>query len=180
MALEFSELNSRTRDFMLREFDAEQAGGLPYEPRVLSAHGLNEWPGLMREAINRGNDETLTAALRSESALLNSHETWAKGVRVVNHFQASERLAMGEFNTAYVRGLTALLLEEGVDQVEVYRAAPPKWQSADCAAHEGVSVSAQKVYDGHRSRYWPVEDSSAFSIPFHAGCHHSVRRLART
>jgi hypothetical protein len=62
--------------------------------------------------------------------------------------------------------------------VVVYRASEPKWAVASCSQHEGHIVPVRKVYDGHRSRYWPTEDLNAFSIPFQPGCHHSIRRTA--
>lgn len=90
--------------------------------------------------------------------------------------QASVRLATNEFNTWYVRGLSGLLLDEGMVQCEVYRAGHPKWEPSECSKHEGEIVAVQDVYAGHRRRYWPVPDPTAFSIPFQPGCHHSIRR----
>lgn len=181
MSLDLPELDLVTRGHMVREFGAEQAGR-PFVPSVLSAHGCVEWPSLMREALTAGDDVTLLDSLLRVPSLFNRQESYRRqGVvrlRSVNVRQAAERLATSEFNTWYVRGLSARLLAENVSEVEVYRAAEPKWTVASCAQHEGRTFSVQKVYDGHWAHYWPVADPNAFSIPFQPGCHHSIRRAA--
>jgi hypothetical protein len=103
-----------------------------------------------------------------------------KGVtreRQVNVAQATERLCLTEFNTWYVRGFASRLREEGVTHCQAYRAAVPKWEPGECAAHEGQVYSVQEIYEGHRRRYWPEPgDTTAASIPFGPGCHHTIRR----
>ena len=181
MGLILHELDQLTREFMLREFDAEQMDPLRYVPKVLSSIGRERWPLLLRAAIQSGNDDTLEEALSAQPDSLNSTESYVRnGIvrrRTLNPRQASERLAKSEFNTWYVRGLSARLLSERVDEVKVYRAGFPKWEPGDCATHEGLVVPVRVVYDGHRSRYWPTEDLSAFAVPFQPGCHHSVMRV---
>ena len=180
MALVLDELDPTTRQHMLREFEAELAGN-PYLPASLSEQGRAAWPDLMRRAILEGDDTTLRAALLTDPTLLRPRETAVRsGVaheRNVNFAQASQRLATGEFNTWYVRGLSARLLAEGVESVEVYRAAVPKWEPAACSSHEGAVVAVRDVYEGHRARYWPTENPDGFSVPFQPGCHHSIRRI---
>lgn len=181
MSLYLPELDSTTREHMLREFDDEQAR-LPFVPTVLSAHGRNVWPALMRDAIELGDDVTLLNDLLRDPAVFNEQETYQRqGVirtRTVNPAQAAERLATNEFNTWYVRGVAARSLAEGISHVMVYRAAEPKWAVAACSEHEGVVVPVQAVYDGHRAKYWPEGNPDAFSIPFQPGCHHSIRRAS--
>ena len=134
----------------------------------------------MREAINTGDEETLGAALNC-MYFWNEMETYERnGVvreRRINVRQASERLALTEFNTWYVRGFTKRLINEGVTHCQAYRAAQPKWEPADCTAHENQVFAVQEIYEGHRARYWPVGNPAAVSIPFGPGCHHTVRRV---
>jgi hypothetical protein len=47
MRLYLPDLDPATRQYMLREFDSEQAG-LPFVPAGLSAHGRSGWPTMMR------------------------------------------------------------------------------------------------------------------------------------
>ena len=176
----FEELDDTTRRYMLQEFESEMTGDHPYFGKGLSAAGRAAFPGLMRAAINGGNEETLGIALR-RPGLWNQTETYERnGVvreRRINVRQTSERLALTEFNTWYVRGLARRLMDEGEEHCQAYRASQPKWEPADCAAHENQVFSVQEIYEGHRARYWPVADASAVSIPFGPNCHHTIRRF---
>jgi len=180
----FEELNDKTRKYMLAEFEAEESGGKPYRGRELSAAGQAASPGLIREAINQGTEETLTAAL-AKSDFWNPNETYTrngvKRTRSLNVQQASERLALTEFNTWYVRGLAKRLMDEGENECQVYRAAPPKWEPAECSKHENQIYPVKQVYDGHRAKYWPAPGNpDAFSIPAGPSCHHTIRRVLKT
>lgn len=168
---------------MLEEFEAEEAGGNPYRGKGLSSSGTLAFPELMREAIRDGNEETLSASLQV-AAYWNPMETYVRnGVqrqRQVNVQQASERLALTEFNTWYVRGFAKRLLDEGVSECQAYRAASPKWEPADCSQHEGQVFPVKVIYSGHRAKYWPEPGNpDAISIPFGPGCHHTIRRIRK-
>jgi hypothetical protein len=173
-------LDPATRTKMIEEYDAEQSRW-PYIPPTLSVFGRSIWPGVMREAIVNGDDHTLNLVLLHAPGVFNPQEEYRRGgtvrLRALNPVQAAERLATSEFNTWYVRGFAARCLAEGIDTLQVYRAAEAKWAPAECSTHEGMVVSTRAVYDGHRARYWPVKQPDAFSIPFQPGCHHSVRTV---
>jgi hypothetical protein len=157
----FEELDATTRGFMLREFDSEEAG-TPYRSSVLSAAGLAAFPGIMRNAIQSGNETTLYQALANPLLWQQTD----RGGRRVNAQAAAERLAYTEFNTWYVRGLAARLIAEGVEHCEVYRAARADQPRCECAQYIGRLVPVLDVYNGHRARYWPAPgDPRAFSIP---------------
>ena len=179
MAMNFEELDGITRRYMSQEFEIEIANENPYFGRNLSPEGRAAFPDLMREAIDTGNEETLAVALNWRK-LWNEVGTYERsGVvreRRINVRQASERLALTEFNTWYVRGFAKRLIDEGVTHCQAYRAAQPKREPADCAAHEGQIFAVQQVYDGHRARYWPIANPIAVSIPFGPSCHHTIRR----
>jgi hypothetical protein len=108
--MNFTELDGTTREWMLRRFEAEESGGNPYRSEALSQPGLADWPDLMRQAITDpdGNEVTLAARL-NRPGYWQATETYVRnGVshqRRVNAAQASERLAVTEFNTWYVAGL---------------------------------------------------------------------------
>jgi hypothetical protein len=181
MAMNFEELDAETRKHMLSEFEREEASGNPYRGKGLSDTGRAAFSNLMREAIAKGTEETLAAAL-AKPQFWNPTETYTrKGIehtRTVNVAQAAERLALTEFNTWYVRGLSKRLTTEGVTQCQVYRAAPPKWEPAECSRHENQICSVKQVYEGHRANYWPEPGNpAAFSIPAGPNCHHTIRRV---
>jgi len=173
----FTELDGTTREWMFRCFEAEESGGNPYRSEVLSPLGLARWPDLTRQAITDldGNEVTLAASL-------NRPDYWraadARGGRV-NPAQASERLAITEFNTWYVAGLAARLQEEGATDCRVYRAGIPRWQAAGCSVHEGQTYAVAEIIAGHRVGYWPSPGvPGRLSIPAGPGCHHTIERVA--
>lgn len=182
VAMQFDELDEETRAHMLAEFNSEQDGATPYRSRSLTQRGIDAFLRLMRDAIEHGDEQTLCEAMM-QSEYWNPKEPYTRnGItreRNVNIAQTAERLCLTEFNTWYVRGLAARLLNEGVTHCQAYRAAVPKWEPGECSTHEGQVYMVQEIYDGHRRRYWPEPgDDAAVSIPFGAGCHHTIKRHA--
>src|ERR1043165_5568625 len=121
MAMNFEELDDTTRQFMLTEFEAEEMGGAPYRSKALTREGLVSFPGLMREAIRIGNEQSLAKSLLKPD-FWHETESYVRGgierTRRLNPQQAAERLALTEFNTWYVRGLARRLMEEGIKQCQ--------------------------------------------------------------
>jgi hypothetical protein len=179
----FEELDETTRKWMLLEFRIEEASGNPYRSPRLSPKWLEIFPQKMEEAIKHGNEETLTQML-SDPVFWNSFEYYTRsGVkrkRRINYQKAAEALSITEFNTWYVKGFAHRLLEEGEEYCEVYRAAPAFEPRGECLQHDGRTYEVQRIYDGHRTRYWPHPGNpSALSIPVGTNCHHSIRRVRR-
>jgi hypothetical protein len=181
MPMNFEELDEKTRKCMLAEFEAEEASGKPYRSKALSDEGRSAFPTIMRDAIVEGNEETLADSLAKPKYWSQSESYVRNGVtrtRPINVQAAAERPAVTEFNTWYVRGLAKRLMDERVTQCQVYRAAPPKWEPAECSKHEGHVYSVQELHDGHRAKYWPEPGKpNAFSIPAGPSCHHTIRRV---
>jgi hypothetical protein len=172
--MQFEELDSSTRAKMEERFDVEQANGDRFRSAILTAHGLDVFPELMRVAIRNGNEESLADALMSDATYWEPHDADGK---TTNVRQASQRLALSEFNTSYVAGLAHKLVGEGHKECEVYRAANPKWEHASCSSHEGQRYELSAIVAGHRITYWPPPGlPDAFSIPAGPGCHHTIRR----
>lgn len=183
MSMNFEELDSTTRSWMLRRFDAEEASGAPYRSKVLSSAGLALYPELVRSAIQdpSGTERSLAQALNYRE-FWNTMDSYVRkgvwGERRVNIGQASERLALTEFNTWYVAGLAHRLVDEGEGDCKVYRACEPKFEHASCSAHEGKTYALASIIDGHRVGYWPEPGNpNVISIPAGPGCHHTISRI---
>lgn len=176
MAMKFTELDEVTREWMLKCFENEESSGNPYRSGVLTKQGLKEWPDIIRRVITDTNGSEVTLA-----AVLSRPAYWlavdARAHRV-NPVQASERLAITEFNTWYVAGLAARLQKEGQTHCGVYRAGIPRRESAGCSAHEGQTYALAEIIAGHRIGYWPPPGvRGALSIPAGPGCHHTIERV---
>jgi hypothetical protein len=177
----FEELDFITREHMITEFDIEEDSGKPYRSKELSTDGLNVFAGFMRKAITEGNDVSLIQDLsHPQYWMRSSSRQSAKGgtqTVTINRRYKAEQLGLTEFNTWYVRGLVKRLMEEGETHCQIYRAGTPKGNERySCSCLEGENVPLDVVYKGHRARYWPFPNRSAFSIPSGPSCHHSVRR----
>lgn len=174
MALALSDLDDLTRSWMLREFEAEEAKD-PYRSKLLTLRGRTAFGDLMREAIRRGDDESLADELANPEYWLPTEPVGQSETRRVNLQQAAKRLAQIEFNTWYVRGFAARLQSEGVTQCRIVRARERSWDP-ECDSHDGAVVPVESVIRGHRARYWPAVQPVAFSIPTSPGRGHSIAR----
>ena len=123
MGLQYQNLDSKTRDFMLKEIELDYRNkNLYYSPR-LSTFGQQKWEVLLKEAAKQYNDDWLANELKRSSCIniyeFRSMRSGATQCRVP--FNAHETLAEGEFNRFYCRGLCARAIDEGIKAVEVYR-----------------------------------------------------------
>lgn len=177
MSMHFEDLES-IRAVMLEEFNLEQASTHPYFSKLMTTAGRMAFPELMRQAILTGNEETLQSAI-DKPMFWRTHQILTNGkARAINIDQAAHAFALNEFSTIYTRALCKVLQAEGIANCQVYRAAIPKWESADCASFEGMIVPVVALLEGHRARYHPEPGNPhAFSIPYSVGCHHSIRRV---
>ncbi len=178
----FEDLDEVTRRWMLEEFRAEWSQN-PYKSPRLSQPGLAAFSELMEAAILSGNEVTLSMALSNRTYWKRSEPFERRGRtydRDINPVKAAQSLAITEFNTWCVRGLSRRLMEEGEGMCEVYRA-DSTWQPrAECVRHDGARYEVRAIYNGHRARYWPLPGNpGALSIPVGTNCHHTIRRIGR-
>ena len=179
MKANFEELDKETREFMLEEFETEQNSGNPFTGHLLSDTGRELFPELIKKAIVSEDEEFLVISLSRQEYWKEKQEYTRDGItreKRINFNQAAERLGFSEFNTWYVRGLARKLITEGVKKCQIYRAKKAKGEPGECSKHEGQIVDVKIIYKGHRAKYWPKKNDSAFSIPAQPGCHHTIRR----
>jgi hypothetical protein len=181
MAMNYEELDEKTRLVMLQEFEDEQAGGTPYVSKGLNNNGCVAFPGLMRAAIKSGNEVSLSKAL-NDAVLWKPFtidiNTGGQTNKPRNIPESAAMLGLGEFSTWYVRGLARKLLNEGQAKCQIYRGEAPIDGPGECSKYEGMIVETQLIYDNHRARYWPLPGNpDALSVPFGPFCHHVIRRM---
>jgi hypothetical protein len=125
MAFDYKHLDSRTRALMLVEIERDIANDNLYLSDNLSDFGCESYPTLLRQAALEGNEQSFAEALQS---CLNSHEKprrLASGgfsKPPIMRRNAHEMLAEGEFNRYYMRAICLRAIEDGIDEVIVYRA----------------------------------------------------------
>ncbi len=180
--MNFEELDEKTRDSMLNEFNTEWARTSHYIPDGLNTNGLSMFPELMRKTIKSGTIESLVSDLSNPSYWKPSRTYMRKGNPVtqnINPVIEAGRLAHSEFTTLYTKGLTKRLLNEGEKECQVYRADMAIQPKCECTSLEESIIPLDKIYNGTRKKYFPTNDPTAFSIPSAPYCHHTIRRIKK-
>ena len=125
MALQLANLDEVTRTWMVEELELDVANGDLYLSPRLNSRGHVEYEQLLRTAFLDGDDQLLADEIRSRG-LLNPSEQRRKpsgGFSTVKvPVTAAETLAEGEFNRFYVRALCRRVIDDGIGELEVYRA----------------------------------------------------------
>lgn len=143
MGLDLVDLDKKTRGFMLAELDWDLREGTLYMGKDLSAEGQSKYHEFLREAMETGDDVLLEARL-SEPGIFNAMGL-RKGKPVKVASNAPQRLAEGEFNRFYMRGLCRRADEEGVSSVIVYRARESSSPRPESEALIGSSIDARAL-----------------------------------
>jgi hypothetical protein len=141
----------------------------------LSPAGWAAYPSLFSEAVESHDMGWLALQLRRrdywDRYAFQSRRTGP--VRItVNPDDEAAKLAYGEFNIAYVRGVLTVAADEGLTVCTIVRAgaaAAPRWE---CSCMEGAVVSSEAILAGHRA--YTTGRGSEISIPSRPNCHHTV------
>ncbi|RPD44141.1 hypothetical protein DNI29_22355 [Hymenobacter sediminis] len=115
----FENLDQKTRQYMLIEVEEAIKNSQLYYSKRLNELGIELYPQLLIEAVQRGNEQTLAAALQ-EQKCFHTHEKQGAVMRKVPA-NAPLTFAEGEFNNFYMRGVCHRAFGEG-HMVEIYRA----------------------------------------------------------
>ena len=135
VGLAYQNLDAITRRCMLEEIDLDIQAGTVYISRFLNPEGCARWPIFLRQAAETGDDDSLAQAIVSDQCLHDRYEkrkpkggtTWSDVP-----YTAPQTMGEGEFNRYYARGLCRRAIDEGVMELEVYRAksvAQPRFES---------------------------------------------------
>ena len=145
--------------------------------KQLTPAGWDAFRDAMPQALEAHDDEWL----RSQ---MGNHSYWEdyllrRGKPVdYNKPDAIQKLTIGEFNIAYIRGLATVLQTRGQEMCVIYRADDAYVPRSECSAWEDQEIRVSDVLAGHRVRYHPPPgDRRAFSVPSGPNCHHSIRAI---
>jgi hypothetical protein len=125
MSLYLVNLDERTRELMLEELDYDEARNQLHISPYLSNQGVFDYPALLRRALAEGTPESLAETLSQQRRIARTgHRRKAAGgyTIVTVPENAAEMLANDAFNRYYIRAVARRALEEGMDEVIVYRA----------------------------------------------------------
>ena len=164
MSFRFDDLDLHTRALMLDEVDRDARLGVLYRSPRLSPIGQVFYLPALREAVCRGDEQTLARAIAS-GRMLNAHEISHRRGKVFAKRvprDAHQTLAEGEFNRFYLRALCVRAHEEGYDQLEIYRAKQVASPRPGSQAQLGARVEVRTLLRDLR-KYVGVE--TAYHLP---------------
>lgn len=127
MSLQLFHLDERTRTLMLEEVEYDLGRNQLYISPYLSGQGIHDYPMLLREAIQEGDETTLAENLGQYRRIARTYHRRQPegGYNIVTIPQnAPETIADNEFNRYYIRALCRRAIEDGIDELVVYRARP--------------------------------------------------------
>lgn len=154
MLLTLTNLDDQTRKYMLEEIESDIASPQRFyiSPR-LSNIGRNDYPLLLKQAVESQNDEWLANQLQQNGRLNETEQRRTKNgiTNAKVPYNAHEMLAEGEFNRFYIRGLCRRAIEEGSNELVVYRAKEVANPRIESQAKIGTRVNAQSLLNDLRT-----------------------------
>ena len=147
MALHYENLDESTRSFMLNEVDSDLSHGKLYISERLNELGKQNYASLLQESIEHHNDSWLAQQLRIRDYMEDYEQYKKRGSDFTRRIPktAPETLGEGEFNRFYARGLCVRVIEEGMNQVEVYRGKLVSQPRSKSQAMLGKRLSAEAL-----------------------------------
>nr|NUR37548.1 hypothetical protein [Sphingomonas sp.] len=153
MGLRYEDLTDATRRFMVEEIDMDVRAGTIYVSNYLNPRGCDLWPRILREAAERGTDDTLAEAIINDRCLKDRVERRKpKGgfTMAAVPVTAHQTMGEGEFNRYYTRGLCCRAIEESVNALEVYRAKQVENPRPESQQKLGMHVDPRIILDDLR------------------------------
>jgi hypothetical protein len=162
--LDLKGLNDDVRRRMVSEIEADVAAGTLYMSSRLNVHGHQEYPRLLKEAAKSHDDTWLAAQLATGGVFKGSERGMAWGHPTMSRMDrtAPVTLAEGEFNRYYMRGLCLYAIENGITELEVYRAKDVTTERRESHAIIGNSVDPQVLLNDCRA---PVGTRTQTGLP---------------
>ena len=164
MALNYENLDGKTRPFMLREVELDLSRGNLYLSPRLNEHGQQNYVSLLKEAIGHYNDAWLADQLDKNACMAEFELRKQSGVsrKVKVPVNAHQVLSEGEFNRFYIRGVCARVIHEGFNQIEVYRGKSVKTPRSESQAMIGKKLPAEELLKDLRAS---IGVDTAFGLP---------------
>jgi hypothetical protein len=147
MALYLSDLDDRTRQFMLDELEADVARGRLYLSPYLTSDGRAAYEPTLRAALRDGTEESLATELRRPGHM-DLPAGWKRGAPGRDlPATAADALAEAEFHRFYVRGLCRRAIAEGIRTLVIYRAKDDVPARVNADGMVGMQIDAASLLE---------------------------------
>ena len=175
VGLYYENLDERTRRLMLDEMNLDVTENKLNISPYFSGQGVHDYPNMLRQAIESGDDNSLAAALSEQRRILRSYtrRTPSNGYSIVTiPPNAAEVVAEGEFNRYYIRALARRAIEDGIQELIVIRAKPVAQPRPQSEALIETTLNPRDILEDLRQH--PGEPSS-LGVPAGPGSGLTVR-----
>ncbi len=154
MGLSLENLDDRTRQLMLDEFQQDVAHDQLYISPHLTVVGRSDYKALLRAAIQSGTETSLADSLRSHGRMRLTRQWRTATGNVATELPptAADTLAEAEFHRFYVRGVCRRALEEGIHALVIYRAKAAIHRRVKSEAMIGVTIDASSLLEDLQTR----------------------------
>lgn len=167
MALYFENLDERTRQLMLDEVEYDISHNQLHISPFLSGQGQRDYVNLLREAVQSGNDETLAQRLREHRRILRTlprRNPRSGGYSIsATPENAAQVLAESEFNRYYIRALARRAIEDGIQELVIYRAKPVSNPRPESEARIETSLPPADLLEDLRAH--PGDEPPVLGVP---------------
>jgi hypothetical protein len=153
MGLNYENLNDRIRKFMLKEIELDISKDNVYISPRLTEESNDQYQCILKNAVLEHDDNWLANELRN-ARCLKEREKRKKpdgGYSLVKvPINAPETLAEGEFNRFYIRGLCRAAIEDGIQELQIYRGKDVDQPRPESEAMIGMMIDAKKLLEDLR------------------------------
>lgn len=147
MALSYMNLDDRTRQNMLLVLSEDIAQKNVYVSSRLNGLGAQRYVDLLKKSIVEGSDQTLAVSLVGMFNNMEQKNIFGKLCFAKIPYTANVTLAESEFNRYYIRALCKIAIEDGVNQILVYRAKETSSHRPESNTLEGRILDAHQVME---------------------------------
>lgn len=144
----FLSLDEKTRELMLSEIHDDTAKDQLYLSDRLNELGKSSYQKFLIDAVSNSNEENFERHLDINKYFNTTFIRQGKEIKMPSN--ASKLLCQSEFNRYYIRAICLRAKDEGVNEVEIYRARKSSWTRPESEAKIGLKVKASELLEDLR------------------------------
>lgn len=135
MQFDFQNLDDSTRKLMEEEINNAIEEENLYSSKSFTQEGIEKWPNLLKQAAQEYDEQWLASELLKQRLFLRNKQTK----------DSHTKIAEGQFNRYYMIAVCRKAIEEGYDNVTVYRAHPSIQPRGTSKRLIGQQINAEQL-----------------------------------
>lgn len=144
----FFNMTESVKEKMLSEVEMDISNGILYTSGRFNDTGIKQYPIFLKDSIKSGSEEVLEALIVDNDCLNETEISNGKSKKVPSN--AAQLIAQSEFNRFYIRAVCLEAIENGIDDVEIYRARQSSWSRPESEAKIGNKINPKALLEDLR------------------------------